>query len=207
MHGEMYLPVWKGKLGKVTATSRRPHRAELDLIDRVFEAIPRGSVLDLPCGNGRLSLHLTRKGYAMTAGDCSGAMLDLAERAFRAHRHTIATYQEDIEQLNFADRAFDTVLCFRLFQHFPDSATRSSAVAELCRVARDRVAISYASPNSVTSLTRRIRTRLGGRASSTYSTPLAELENYFSAHGFDLEKDCAQLPFIRTVHVAIFRRR
>lgn len=201
-------PIWKTKYDTQGANAYRPgrHNAEVHLIDRVFASIPVCTVLDLPCGNGRFSSHLARKGYAVSAADYSVAMLNLAEQDFGANKLNIDTHQEDIERLTFADQSFDTVLCFRLFHHFPDSLTRTRAVSELCRVAHNNVVISYFSPFSVTSIKNGLRAKFGGKKSKKYSTPLSELKKYFASHGFELHENNALMPFIHTIHVAVFRR-
>ena len=33
--------------------------------------------------------------------------------------------RQDIEAMTYADKAFDTIVCFRLFHHFPDRAIRA----------------------------------------------------------------------------------
>ena len=202
--------LWKTKYDPIRAAAYRPryHEAELGLIDRVFRAIPSGSVLDIPCGNGRLSVHLAKKKqYSLNAADYAEAMLVLAGNAIKVHGFSFPVAKEDIESMSFSDRRFDTILCFRLFHHFPDKTTRQKTVAELCRVANEFVAISYFSPFSVTSWKRRIRALTGGKKPKKYSTPLSEVSGYFASHGFELIRDFAQLNFLHTLHVALYRRK
>jgi SAM-dependent methyltransferase len=56
------------------------HKSLLPALDRaVLGALPRGaSVLDLCCGDGRLSAHLVRRGFAVTGIDGSQEMLEYA---------------------------------------------------------------------------------------------------------------------------------
>jgi hypothetical protein len=79
-------------------------------------------------------------------------------------------------------------------------------VTELCRVARQYVALSYFSPASVTSVKRQIRAAIGGRRSDKHPTPLSEVQGYFTKAGFRLVKDFAQMPLIHTLHLAVFER-
>src|SRR5262245_40737937 len=47
-------------------------RSEADFIEAEL-AVPQGaSILDVPCGNGRLSLELARRGYVVTGVDIAG---------------------------------------------------------------------------------------------------------------------------------------
>jgi ubiquinone/menaquinone biosynthesis C-methylase UbiE len=183
------------------------HRAELRLVDRAFTLIPKNHrVLDVPCGGGRVTLHLARKGYSMTCADLSDGMLKIARENVARHGFQCAVEKQDIERLSYGDQAFDSVISFRLFHHFPNSEIRQRAVTELCRVARQYVALSYFSPASVTSVKRKIRAALGGRRSDKHTTPLGEVQEYFGVAGFRLVKDFAQLPLVHTLHLAVFER-
>ncbi len=185
----------------------RQQAAEIALIDRVFRLVPKTHrILDLPCGGGRVSVYLARNSYQVSCADHSEAMLEIARRCVRENRLECPVDQQDIEALTYRNRQFDTIICFRLFHHFPTPAIRQKAIAELCRVAGSYVALSYFSPLSVTSLKRRLRSRLGGRASQKLATSRAEVEAYFRDHGFRLVKDFARSPFFHTLHLALFER-
>lgn len=184
----------------------RKNRAELKLVSRAFRLVPTGSVLDAPCGGGRVSLLLASKGYQMRSADLSEPMRTIARENFGLAGLGISVDAEDVEQLSYADQSFDAAICFRLFHHFPDPRIRQRVVMELCRVTRKHVALSYFSPNSVTSLQRRWRAARGGRKSQKFATPLSEVEAYFDAAGFRLIRDFARLPLIHTLHLALFER-
>ena len=183
------------------------HQAEMRLVDRVLSMVPPAHrVLDLPCGGGRLSLHVSQRGYQVTAADLSDAMIAIAGSTLHAHGLTHGVDKQDIEHTTYADRAFDTVFSFRLFHHFPNADIRQRAVSELCRISGRYVAMSYFSPWSVTSIKRRIRVLRGGRPSEKHSTSLSEVEAYFARAGFRLVRDFARSPFIHTLHLALFER-
>jgi SAM-dependent methyltransferase len=189
--------------------SRKPgkHRAEMRMVDRAFALVPRSHrVLDVPCGGGRLTLHLAHRGYAVTAADLSDPMLEITRENVAKSKLNCAVEKQDIERLAFANRSFDTVISFRLFHHFPTREIRQRVVSELCRVARKYVALSYFSPLSVTSAQRKLRAAMGGRKPEKHATPLREVREYFTATGFRLVKDFAQLPLIHTMHLALFER-
>jgi len=183
------------------------HRAEMRLVDRAFTRVPKSHhVLDVPCGGGRVAVHLAQRGYKVSCADLSDAMLTIARETLAKHKLSCPVEKQDIEQLAFADHAFDTIISFRLFHHFPNPEIRRRAVSQLCRVARKYVAMSYFSPVSVTSVKRHLRASLGGKRSQKHDTPLSEVKEYFAAAGFKLVKDFAQLPLIHTMHLALFER-
>jgi 2-polyprenyl-3-methyl-5-hydroxy-6-metoxy-1,4-benzoquinol methylase len=183
------------------------HRAEMRLVDRAFARVPRTHrVLDVPCGAGRVTVHLARKGYAVTAADLSDAMLTVARETIAAAGLNCPVEKQDVEQLGYADRSFDAVICFRLFHHFPTPEIRQRAVSELCRVARGCVALSHFSPVSFTSLRRRLQEAGCGERSQKHAPSLAEVQGYFAKAGFRLMRDFAQRPQIHTLHLALLER-
>ena len=206
-------PAYAGRV-KYTDTKAREyqarppakHRAEMRLVGRAFKLIPKGRVLDAPCGGGRVTLFLADKGYQMTSADLAETMLEHTRANVKKAGLNIAVERQDVEKLTFADRSFDAIISFRLFHHFPDAAIRQRVVRELCRVADRHVALSYFSPWSVTSAQRKLRAAMGGRKSAKHQTPLSEVKTYFEACGFRLVKDFAQTPLVHTLHLAVFER-
>jgi SAM-dependent methyltransferase len=208
-------PTYRGrtKYNQNTAVAyqeRKPgkHRAEMRLIDRAFQHVPKSHrVLDVPCGGGRVSVHLSQQGYKVSAGDLSDAMIEIARQNFAANNIDGTVDKQDVEKLGHSDRAFDTIVSFRLFHHFPTPQIRQRVITELCRVARQYVVLSYFSPVSYTSIKRKIQAALGGKKSDKHATSLAEVKRYFSNAGFRLVKDYAQLSGIHTLHLAVFERQ
>ncbi len=185
---------------------RKPgkHRAEMRLIDRAFSHIPKSHrVLDVPCGGGRVTVHLMKRGYRMSAADLSESMIEIARQTVG---EGVPVEKQDVERLTYPDQHFDTIVSFRLFHHFPNPEIRQRVVHELCRVARHNVVLSYFSPYSWTSMKRKLRAARGGRKSDKHATPLAEVAGYFEKAGFRLVKDYAQMPLVHTLHVAVFER-
>lgn len=183
------------------------HVAEMRMIDRVFARIPaRHKVLDCPCGGGRLTVHLAQKGYKVTGADVSEEMVNLAREQMTNSNLECPIETGDLEKLAYPDRSFDTVVCFRLFHHFPEPQIRKVVIGELCRTAAQYVALSYLSPMAYTSVYRKVRAALGGRKPRKWTTSLKEIEGYFAANGFRLAEDFAQLPLLHTLHVALFER-
>jgi ubiquinone/menaquinone biosynthesis C-methylase UbiE len=183
------------------------HRAEMRLVDRALAHVPREHrVLDVPCGYGRVMEHLHGRGYRVSGADLSDAMLDLARATLAPSGWSGTLERQDLQALGYPERAFDTLICFRVFHHFPDAATRQTVVWELCRVAGRFVLLSYFSPHSFTSCVQRLRIRLGTKRPTRYPTPLSELESYFGRCGFRLVTDCARLAFVHSLHLSLWER-
>lgn len=184
---------------------RKPHKhqAEMRLIDRAFALVPkRHRVLDVPCGGGRVMLHLARKGYPASGADLSESMLAIVRETASELDLPCTVERQDLERLTYANGQFDTIVCFRLFHHFPNPEIRQRVISELCRVAAVFVVLSYFSPYSVQS----VRRKFSGKDQDRFATPLAEVEGYFRNAGFRLVKDFAQLPVMHTLHLAVFER-
>jgi len=208
-------PTYRGRVKYDETTARKyqvrkegKHQAEMRMVDRAFALIPKSHrILDVPCGGGRVTIHLAKNGYSLSSADLSDSMIQITRETVAKNKFNIGVEKQDIEKLSYPDRAFDTVISFRLFHHFPAPDIRQRAVTELCRVARKYVALSYFSPASVTSLKRSLRAALGGKKSEKHTTPLAEVEIYFEKCGFRLVKDFPQLRLIHTMHLALFERK
>ena len=206
---EGQLHLWKTKYALTQALSYRParHSAEMILIDKVFGHIPKGSVLDIPCGKGRFTTWLSKKAYRVTAVDYSESMCELTRMAIDNESVDALVIRGDVENLIFPDRQFRTVFCFRLFHHFPNVDIRRSAVAEICRVAEEYVAISYFSPFSFSSLKNELKRRYLNKKLKKYATPIAEVDAYFNEQEFGRVRNFPLCNFIHTLHIALYRRK
>ena len=94
----------------------------------------RGSVLDIGCGAGEHTIHLTERGHTVLGVDLSPAAVDLA-RANTAARGVPARF-EVADALALSDRpAFDTIVDSALFHVFgPDERARYvRSLGEACR--------------------------------------------------------------------------
>lgn len=191
--------------GKSTAyAERNPRRAarELDLLARVWPGRPGETVLDLPCGAGRL-LPLLEQRFAHRVVHADGALAMLAQARARTAR-AVPAVQGDAMAMPFAAGAVDGVVMFRFLHHLPADARRR-AIAEACRTARRFVVASFFHPCSAHHLQRCLR-RLSGRAPTRFAVGLRELAREFAANGFVRHRAAAELPFARDLWVASFVR-
>ncbi|MFI5660267.1 class I SAM-dependent methyltransferase [Streptomyces sp. NPDC051684] len=98
--------------------------------DAVLALVPENAhtLLDLACGTGIVTRHLTREGLRPFGVDRAAAMLRGA-----APRLSGAVCQADVRRLPFADDTFDAVSAVWLLHLLPDAAP---VVAEAARVLR-----------------------------------------------------------------------
>lgn len=148
---------WKGRL---------THKLELSLIESALKKagiVPPDSILDLPCGTGRLSLHLARQGYRVTGMDISREMISRAEEKILNFQleSTFRVVVGDAETLPYPEDFFDACVSLRLFGHTPP-LVRQKIIGELKRVSRRFLILGYYHQRSLQNVFRRqVRKRRG----------------------------------------------
>lgn len=121
---------------------RLSHRREMAIVRRALErADARGPLLDCPCGAGRLVPTLRRFTSDITCADISETMV--AEARAAVGEQGIRFVVASADALPFEADRFDTAVCHRLIHHMPDPDERAGVFAELARVARRRVVLSF----------------------------------------------------------------
>jgi len=125
----------------------RTHQREVRCIRRGLADVPRGStVLDLPCGAGRLLPTLVDLGFRVTEADSSPHMLERARDHAVVHGvdcADVAFAVANALSTGFDDGAFDAVVCNRLFHHFIEPETRRAALRELQRISAGPMVVSF----------------------------------------------------------------
>jgi len=109
---------------------------EVDALTRVVSELPPRRTLDVACGTGFLTKHLTGDVVAL---DQSPRMLD--ETARQAPHATVV--QGDALELPFPDHTFDRVFTAHFYGHLEEE-TRKRFLQEAGRVARELVVVDSA---------------------------------------------------------------
>ncbi len=92
-------------------------RADADFLVDALDAGPGARLLDVPCGNGRLSLELARRGFSLTAVDQDSRQLAAAENMARQEKTAcqeklnVQWRRADMRRLRFRG-SFDGAFCF-----------------------------------------------------------------------------------------------
>ena len=109
------------------------------------------SVLDVPCGRGRLLKAVARHApHATLYGlDVNRDMVARARREAPGAKVGLGS----VYAIPFRDGSFDAVLCNESFMHFDDPRR---ALSELCRVARARMYFSVTTRRQLNTLLRRL---------------------------------------------------
>ena len=148
---------------------RLEKRAIRAILARACRDLPAPSVLDIPCGTGRITELLLESGLEVKGGDISPAMMAVArERCARFGAR--ATWQQlDLDKLELDDQIVDLSTCIRLFHHL-DSSQRAAILRELARVTRRYVVINVSFSSPVYRLRRQVKRALGQGVSRTQAT-------------------------------------
>ncbi len=170
----------------------RNDQREWRAIQRCLKKLPAGcGLLDFPCGSGRLLGLLRERGFKVSGADSSPCML----KKVRAEIDTdgIALYERDIFDSGFEDNQFDAVICNRLFHHFIKSEDRRKAIAELRRISKGPVVLSFFNIFSLSMSYRILRKRLKGkRLTDRVPVRLAALKAEIESCGMKVSYDTAK---------------
>jgi SAM-dependent methyltransferase len=108
---------------------------DADVIEALME-LPEGApLLDVPCGEGRLSLALARRGYAVTGVDRAAPLLDDARAVARSESLPAVFDRGDMTRLAY-DAVFDGALCWWGSLGYGDTADDRETLAGIARSLR-----------------------------------------------------------------------
>ena len=169
-----------GPIGELVAGTQG--RVLANMVGRIQDR----DVLDVGTGTGRAALLLARGGARVTAVDASEEMLAIARERAAHDLVSVRFLIGDAHALDFKDRSFDAVVCFRVLMHTP--AWRR-CIAEACRVADRLVIIDYPSAASLAifeALFRRAFHAMGGRTEPYRVFTHAAIVDALRRNGFNV---------------------
>ncbi|WP_300319738.1 class I SAM-dependent methyltransferase [Accumulibacter sp.] len=123
---------YNSKITQPSVVRRFSHWLEARAVERALGDVKGDSVLDCPCGTGRLDGQLRARFNTVVGLDSSEAMLAVYRQG---HPERIGQ-QGDAFALPFADGQFEWVVCHRLLHHFQLDDDRVRLLKSLARVAR-----------------------------------------------------------------------
>lgn len=138
-------------------------RRERALLVRYFQQLGHcRSILDLPCGHGRLSDFLAARCDRLIEADWSFTMVAL-DRDDHAEAKARSYLRCSALQIPLPDRSVDCVVSFRLSHHLESQELREQHLRELFRVADRAVIVTWFSATSMKNLLRQVRVKLAGK--------------------------------------------
>jgi ubiquinone/menaquinone biosynthesis C-methylase UbiE len=192
---------FSGPIGSLVASS------QAEVLAGMVGRIEGRQILDVGTGTGRAALLLARAGARVTGVDASEQMLAVARERAAAEGLAITFAAGDAHALDFPDRAFEVAVSLRLLMHSP---RWRESLAELCRVAAERVIIDYPSARSaalVESVARRAAHRLGVKTEPYRVFSYRQIAGALDALGFRVHSVHRQFVLPIALHKAIGSRR
>lgn len=122
MKNEWFNEFFGGLYSQILARQFDPARtlAQARLVKKLLHLRKGHSVLDIPCGQGRLTLPLAQMGLRMTGVDLTPSYIRAARRQARGQELDIRYLQGDMRKIDF-DGEFDAALnWFGSFGYFSD---------------------------------------------------------------------------------------
>jgi SAM-dependent methyltransferase len=169
-----------GPIGRLIAESQDA------VLGAFLEPVQGRRILDVGTGTGRAAIALARRGAQVTGIDASSEMLAVGIRRAQQARVDVTFVREDAHALGAAAQSFDDVVCLRVLMHVPDW---HRCLAELCRVARDRIVFDYpalASLAALESWSRRAARFAGARVEAYRVFGKGAVARALAANGFEI---------------------
>ena len=109
---------------------------EADFIESVLKVRPPAQILDVPCGEGRLSIELASRGYKMSGIDITAEFLRQAKEKAGKMGLDITWHQDDMRKIQWQDK-FDAAFCmWGSFGYFDDRGNTEFIKAVRCALRR-----------------------------------------------------------------------
>jgi SAM-dependent methyltransferase len=165
----------KGFLRRLSA------RREAACLRRALSAAgASGVLLDLPCGAGRFREILSGFAGAYLAADLSLPMLAATRRA-AAPGAPFLGLRTDARSVGLKSLSVDGAVAVRLIHHFPDARDRRRILAELARVSRRFLVVTFLDRDA---WKQRLRRRAGAKPPRRAAVGREELRADLEALGF-----------------------
>jgi SAM-dependent methyltransferase len=140
--GAAWLPFYRNTLRELAAGGAPGGtNAGMAPVHERAAALAVGSVVELGCCFGFLSLRLAHDGHAVTAVDLSPGTVALLASVAPALGASLHAVVGDATAVPLADHSADTVFAVHLLEHLPPPLA-SRVVGEMLRVARRRVVVA-----------------------------------------------------------------
>ncbi len=174
------------------------NKLEKDAVHRSILTLGNAkTILDAPCGTGRLFEVLLESGADLTAADISTSMMKFAHQRTLAHRTASrpSIVLCEIEHLPFCDRVFDYVVCIRFIALVPPEA-RKPIVGELSRVSNRFLVFSLHNWLCLMGILRKLKGLFSYSKEEWYPQTLGSIRDELQTYGLRLLQSYSVLPYI-----------
>ncbi len=169
-----YRRLYEGSFSKRLTTWR-----EKRMLSRLLATQGRcQSMLDLPCGNGRVSSIFAAVSDLLIEADIGIGQVMLGRQMADWTTPTVWMTASAFE-IPLRDNAVDGAVCVRLMHHLPSAAEQERLVAELLRVSRRFVLLTFFDSRSL----KQLLSRVCGRRKHRHHLSLDAIARLAEAHG------------------------
>lgn len=116
---------------------------EIQLLTKLLTK-PKGTILELGAGTGRVTKQLTELGYTVTPTDVSEAML---QELHKKNGLPSPIFIKNSSELPFKNKSFDSVFAYRVIWHIMDNKKRDEFFSEAARVAKKTLILDLTNKN------------------------------------------------------------
>jgi ubiquinone/menaquinone biosynthesis C-methylase UbiE len=148
---------------------------------------PGATILDIPCGTGRVSCLLAGKNYYIVSSDISISMVNLSRTKIQKYnfKNKFNYVVSDATNLPFLGTTINMIVSLRLFGHVPPPI-RADMVKDYSRVSKGYLVVAYYHRNCIQSFLRKKKRR--NAKIPWYSVTFSEISNELEEAGLEILK-------------------
>ncbi len=143
------------------------------------------SVLDIPCGTGRMFPLFLRHGITFIGADLSGEMMRVARNRSGQSNLMQGMVRCDAEKLPFKSKSIDSVVSIRFMFHIPESI-RHNILQEMTRISKSCLIIDYRHRYTLKYWIKKSLSTLGVYKPPSYRFSVEDLRNELDSAGITI---------------------
>ncbi len=181
----------KGPLRRLSSwrEKRLVRQAIQEALGEITPAKEHPRLLDIPCGAGRFAPLIASMGVHYLGADHSPHMLELCSQTLSEAGHpSLGFFRCDARAMSLGAQTVDLCCCLRLIHHFPEQEDRSNILANLRRISRGPVILSFLDGESPKQWLHQARLALEGKKSRRTLLTKRQLTQECAEAGFRLTR-------------------
>ncbi|MEA3421230.1 MAG: class I SAM-dependent methyltransferase [Acidobacteriota bacterium] len=186
------------------------HAREQKILEKILRTAGKDAirVLDLPCGYGRFSSLMLKKGFSLVSSDLSFYMVKRAEEHSRLYNlASVSGVVADAKHgLPFKQEVFNIILSMRFFHHLHEKKNRKFILKEFFYVSSKYVILSYYQMNFLHILQRKFRKKLKKSKTQIKMISRKEFQEEVEDAGFSIIKIFPLFRGIHSHHIAFLEK-
>jgi ubiquinone/menaquinone biosynthesis C-methylase UbiE len=196
-----YLGGWKFK----NLRSRLIARRERAVIKRAFDSVQlSGTILDIPCGTGKLGHILSKYPVQIIAADISPEMMGLAREEYDSAK-VLDFVTCDAADIPLKKDEISSVVCLRLTQRLPVDY-RAGILAEFNRVASKYLIVSFSISTGWQNLKERMRWLYDRSGFVSFPVSIGGMEDELRLAGYEIIRSWWVMPIVSSQIIVVARK-